>query len=98
MNYIPPEKEKNLTLSWFYDEIPEEYREVRKYAQGVEQEYLELRQLLKETLDHLQTHDPSLELQSRAGYLKKRLAELEKKFPWLTAEQFLEYALWGVPH
>jgi hypothetical protein len=98
INYLPAEKEKDLTLTWFYDEIPEEYRQVRKYTQEVEQEYQELRQLLLKTQEKLQTRHTDVELQARARYLKKRITGLEEKFPWLISEQFLEYALWGVPH
>jgi hypothetical protein len=98
INYIPAEKEKDLTLTWFYDEIPEEYRQVRKFTQVLEQEYLELRQLLEETEEKLLTQSADAELQVRTKYLKKRIAGLEKKFPWLVAEQCLEYALWGVPN
>ena len=98
INYIPADEEKDLTLTWFYDEIPEEYRQVRKFVQVLEQEYLELRQLLEETEEKLQTQSTDAELQARTKYLKKRIAGLEKKFPWLVSEQFLEYALWGVPH
>jgi hypothetical protein len=64
----------------------------------VEQEYQELRQLFTETQEQLQTQDPDIELQARARYLRKRIAGLEEKFPWLISEQLLEYALWGVPH
>jgi hypothetical protein len=98
INYIPADKEKDLTLTWFYDEIPEEYRQVRKFVQVLEQEYLELRQLLEETEEKLQTRSTDAELQARTKYLNKRIAGLEKKFSWLVSEQFLEYALWGVPH
>jgi predicted patatin/cPLA2 family phospholipase len=98
INYIPADEEKDLTLTWFYDEIPEEYRQVRKFVQVLEQEYLELRQLLEETEEKLQIQSTKAELQARTKYLKKRIAGLEKKFPWPVSEQFLEYALWGVPH
>ncbi len=98
INYIPEDKEKDLTVTWFYDEIPEEYREFRKFAQALEQEYQELRQLLAETEVGLKTQNTAPELRVRARYLKKRIHGLEKKFPWLISEQLLEYALWGVPH
>ncbi len=98
INYFPEEKDKDLTLSWFYDDLPEEYRQVRKFVQGLEQEYLELRQLLQETEERRQTYPADVELEARAKYLQKRIAGLEKKFPWLVSEQVLEYALWGVPH
>jgi hypothetical protein len=98
INYIPEEKEKDLTLSWFYDEIPEEFRQVRNFTHGLEREYLELRQLLQETRERLQTQSSDVELQARATYLQKRINALEKKYSWLVSEQVLEYALWGVPH
>ena len=98
LNYIPEDKEKDLSLTWFYDEIPEEFRQVRKFTQGLEREYLELRQLLKEAEDGLADQKGNVELQARVTYLQKRITGLEKKFPWLVAEQILEYALWGVPH
>jgi hypothetical protein len=98
INYIAEENEKDLSLSWFYDDLPEEYRQVRKFVKGLEQEYLELRQLLKETQEQLQTQTADVELEARVKYLKKRITDLEKKFPWLVSEQVLEYALWGVPH
>jgi hypothetical protein len=98
INYIPVEKEKDLTLTWFYDEIPEEYRQFRTSAQSLEQEYQELRQHLSETQRMLQAQPLDIELQARADYLQKRITDLEAKFPWLISEQFLEYALWGVPH
>ena len=98
INYIPEDKDKDLTLTWFYDDIPEEFRQVRKNVQGLEEEYLELRQLLKEATDRLHHQPTDVEMQARARYLTKRISDLEKKFPWLVAEQVLEYALWGVPH
>ena len=98
INYIPEDKDKDLTLTWFYDDIPEEFRQVRKNVQGLEEEYLELRQLLQETEERLQNQPTDVEMQARFRYLKKRITDLEKKFPWLVAEQVLEYALWGVPH
>ena len=98
INYLPEDKDKDLTLTWFYDDIPEEFRQVRKNVQGLEEEYLELRRLLKETEERLHNQPTDVEMQARARYLTKRITDLEKKFPWLVAEQVLEYALWGVPH
>lgn len=98
INYIPEDKDKDLTLTWFYDDIPEEFRQVRKNVQGLEEEYLELRQLLQETEGLLHNQPTDVEMQARSRYLTKRITDLEKKFPWLVAEQVLEYALWGVPH
>jgi hypothetical protein len=90
--------EKDLTITWFFDDIPQDYRDFRQFAQAVDQEYKELRQVLAETNSLLQTRGGDPELQARSAYLKKRIARLEEKFPFLVSEQLLEYALWGVPH
>jgi hypothetical protein len=90
--------EKDLTITWFYDDIPQEYRDFRQFAQAVDQEYQELRLVLAQTTEMLQTRGGDPELQARWAYLKKRIARLEEKFPFLVSEQLLEYALWGVPH
>ncbi|MBM4287393.1 MAG: hypothetical protein FJ135_04445 [Deltaproteobacteria bacterium] len=98
INLIPEDKEKDLTITWFYDDIPQEYRDFRKFAQAVEQEYQELQKLLAEATEKLKTEGSDAELQAREKYLKKRIDGMEKKFPWLLSELLLEYALWGVPH
>lgn len=90
--------EKELTMTWFFDDIPQEYRDFRHFAQAVDQEYQELRQVLAKTSDLLKTQGADPELQARSAYLTKRIARLEEKFPFLVSEQLLEYALWGVPH
>lgn len=89
---------QELTLTWFYDDLSEDYIQFRRQAAPVEQEYQELRQLLAATRRELTAKPGEAELQVKAAYLKKRLQELETKFPWLTREITLEYALWGVPH
>lgn len=96
-NYFTTE-EKDLSLTWFYDELPEEYRRFRREAAPVEREYQELRQLLAAARQALAHQADNPELQARVAYLEKRLRHLESKFPWLTSDIALEYALWGVPH
>lgn len=98
LNYIPSDKEKDLTLTWFFDDLPEEYRNFRQYAQTVEREYEELRQILRATEEELMEQPADPNLTTRSAYLLKRLQEMETKFPWLVSDQLLEFALWGVPH
>jgi hypothetical protein len=93
LNYFPEDKEKELSVTWFYDDIPQAYRDVRKFAQAVEQEYQELRQLQAETEERLKNQSTPAELQARAKYLKKKINGLETKFPWLVSEQLIECAL-----
>ena len=98
INYIPEDQEKELTLTWFFDDLPQEYKDFRQYAQAVEREYEELRQVLRATEEELCTREADPNLLARATYVRKRLHGLESKFPWLVSEQLLEFALWGVPH
>ncbi len=98
INYIPDDQEKELTLTWFFDDLPQEYKDFRQYAQAVEREYEELRQVLRATEEELLSREGDPNLTARAAYVRKRLQGLETKFPWLVSEQLLEFALWGVPH
>jgi len=71
INYIPADEEKDLTLTWFYDEIPEEYRQVRKYVQVLEQEFLDFVGLVGECLiDQVITHLPVGRVQMRDQLLR----------------------------
>lgn len=97
-NYIPLDQEKDLTVTWFFDDLPQEYRDFRQYAQTVEREYEELRHLLQAAEQELAAQAGDVELTAKVAYLRRRLHELEAKFPWLVRDQLLEFALWGVPH
>jgi|GEM_PF-834483 len=98
INYIPEELERELTLTWFFDDLPQEYKDFRQFARAVEREYEELRQLLQAAEEQLAKQPGESELTARVAYLGRRLEGLEKKFPWLVSEQLLEFVLWGVPH
>ncbi len=98
LNYIPEELERDLTLTWFFDDLPQDYQDFRRAAQVVEREYAELRQLLQAAEAASRDDADHVELNARVAYLRKRLKGLEEKFPWLVSDQLLEFALWGVPH
>jgi hypothetical protein len=87
-----------MSLHWFYDEIPEDYRNFRRLATPLEREYLELRVLLRNA-EAVRRDDPDNEkLQAQVKYFRKRVAELEEKHPWIAEEIPHEIGLWGVPH
>ena len=83
---------------WFFDEEGEEWQNFRKEAQDIEQEHLRLRVALRDAEAALRTDPGSEDLQARVQELKKKLEEMEKKAPWISAEYPLEVLLWGVPH
>lgn len=83
---------------WFYDEESEEWQVFREEVKLVEREFHELRVLLRDTEEALRAAPGDDNLQARLRYLKKRLAELERQAPWLTADYPTEVLLWGVPH
>ncbi|MFZ5447918.1 MAG: hypothetical protein ACOZFS_04690 [Thermodesulfobacteriota bacterium] len=85
-------------LMWFFDELPEDYKNFRREAKGPEREYLELRNLLQVAEAKLHAEPGNEDLQAKVGYFKKRIKRLEEKFPWLASDLMLEYSLWGVPH
>lgn len=98
LNYIPADQEKELTMTWFFDDLPQEYKDFRSYAQAVEREYAELRQVFQATEEALAGQGEDVNLRARRAYVRKRLEALEAKFPWLVSDQLLEFSLWGVPH
>jgi polyhydroxyalkanoate synthesis regulator phasin len=85
-------------LMWFFDEIPQDYRNFRRHAGPLEREYLELRRLLGEAEARLKAEPDSEELQAKVRYLTKRVQDLENKAPYLADDVLKEVALWGVPH
>jgi hypothetical protein len=87
-----------MSLHWFYDEIPEDYRIFRREATPLEREYLELRILLRDAEAALRGDADNERLQAQVKYFRKRLAELEDRHSWLAEEIAKELGLWGVPH
>jgi hypothetical protein len=88
----------NMSLHWFFDDLPEEYLEFRKEATRIEEEHLKLRVALRDAEAALRTEPGNAGLQTRVKELQKKLEELEKQAPWLTSDRFKEFDLWGVPH
>lgn len=91
-------RKKTTEPMWFYDEPEELWRTFRKETRGIEREHLEIRVALRDAETALRTDPADEYLQVRVKYLRKRLEELEKLAPWISAEVPIEVLLWGVPH
>lgn len=87
-----------MSLMWFYDELPEEYRAFREEALALEKEHLEIRVALREAQAALGADPENSHLQARVAELETKLAEVEKRAPWISQGALIEMLLWGVPH
>ncbi len=87
-------------VMWFYDEADEleEFQIYQREVRRVEQEYLEIRVLLRDAEAALKADPENEELQAKVKYLTKRLRGLEELAPRLASDVPLEIALWGPPH
>ncbi len=83
---------------WFYDEPDELWQAFRKETQPLEREYLEIRVVLRDAETALRAEPENEHFNARVKYLKKRLRDLEKNAPWISADTPWEVLLWGVPH
>jgi hypothetical protein len=85
---------------WFFDEAEEmeEYRLFRQEVRGVEKEYLEIRVLLRDSEAALRGDPENEHLKARVKYLRWRLEDLERQFPWISSPIAKEIALWAPPH
>jgi hypothetical protein len=83
---------------WFYDEPPEDYQNFRKEAHLLEKEHLETRTALKEVQAALRVDPENPPLKIREAELETKLADLDKRAPWISQGVPLEILLWGVPH
>ena len=90
--------DSELSPMWFFDEVPEEYRQFQKDTRAYAREYLELRVLLQAARGNLAATPEDEYCQAKVRYLTKRLRGLEQKALWLADDQLKEYQLWGVPH
>jgi tRNA A37 N6-isopentenylltransferase MiaA len=87
-----------MSLMWFYDEVPEEYRQFRQEAQHLEKEHLETRTALRDAQAARRADPENPALQVRVTELETKLADLDKRAPWISQGSQLEMLLWGVPH
>jgi hypothetical protein len=62
--------------------------------QQVEREYLELRILLRDAEAALRAEPEDGNMRVRVSYLKRRLEDLEGKYPWITSGKPPEIAFW----
>jgi DNA-binding transcriptional regulator GbsR (MarR family) len=87
-----------MSLMWFYDDVPEEYRVFRQEAERLEREHLETRKALQEAETALRADPDNPALQNDAAELKDKLAELDKRAPRISRGDLLEMLIWGSPH
>ena len=84
---------------WFYDEPEErEWHELRERLHDLEAQHLKTRTALRDAELALRTDTGNQVLRARVDELKKELAQLEKRIPWLSSETPIEVLLWGAPH
>jgi hypothetical protein len=85
---------------WLYDDVQEmqDFQDLRTEVKRLEKEYLELRVLLRDTEADLRTDPGSEYLKAKVEYLNKRLKDIEKMAPRLSADHPLEIALFAPPH
>jgi hypothetical protein len=80
--------------------IPEEnilFRRVWHYrnsVQHIEREYLDLRVRLRDTEADLRSDSQNPELISQVDYLKRRLKDLENRYPWVSTGRPGEIPFW----
>jgi hypothetical protein len=91
-------RKKKAEPMWFYDEVDEQWHNFRRDSREIEKEYSELRVALRDSEMGLRSRPTDEYLQARVKYLRKRVEDLEKQAPWISAEVPVEVLLWGVPH
>ncbi len=69
----------------------------RKEVQHVEREYLELRVLLRDAEAALRADPDDGDMRVRVHHYKRRMEDLEKRFPWLVSGKAPEIAFWAPP-
>ena len=69
----------------------------RQEVQHVEREYLELRTLLRDAEAALRADPEDGEKRVRVHHYKRRLEDLEGKYPWISSGNAREIGLWAPP-
>jgi hypothetical protein len=80
-------------VDWLLERLSKFHKEYRH----VESEYLELRILLRDAEAALRAEPEGGDLRVRVYYLKRRLEELEGKYPWIASGKPPEIAFWVPP-
>lgn len=78
-------------VDWLMERVSKFHREYRH----VEREYLELRTLLRDAESALRGEPEDGGTRAKVYYLKRRLEELERRYPWIVSGKPPEIALWG---
>jgi len=69
----------------------------RQEVQHVEREYLELRTLLRDAEAALRADPENGDMRVRVHHYKRRMEDLESRFPWLVSGKAPEIAFWAPP-
>jgi hypothetical protein len=80
-------------VEWLMERLSRFHRE----HQHIEREYLELRILLRDAEAALRSDPEEEDLRLRVYYLKRRLDELEGRYPWIASGKAPEAAFWVLP-
>jgi hypothetical protein len=75
----------------------ESIHKFRKEVQHVEREYLELRIFLRDAEAALRADPEDGEKRVRVHHYKRRLEDLEGKYPWISSGNAREIGLWAPP-
>jgi len=78
------------------DWLLERMHKFRKEVQQVEKEYLELRVLLRDAEAALRADPEDGEMRVRVHHYRRRLEDLEKRYPWLISGNAPEI-VWAPP-
>jgi hypothetical protein len=73
----------------------EQLEKFKREDRPVELVHLKIRTLIREITAVLKEDPENQELQARLGQLRKELADLERRNPWIVADYPIELALWG---
>jgi DNA repair exonuclease SbcCD ATPase subunit len=85
---------------YFFDDSDEleEYQIFKQKDQPLELEYEKIRRELHSAEERLRVNSDDQTMQDQVAELKEKMAELERRAPWLKQGYPLEYLLWGPPH
>jgi hypothetical protein len=77
-------------MEWLLERLSTFHQEY----QHVEREYLELRTLLRDAEAALRAEPEAEDMRVRVYYLRRRLEDLDAKYPWIASGKPPEIAFW----